>query len=172
MATSVTDTLTGWVRTIFQISRVNGQDVGSVSASQNYAKSYEIGDGATAGNADLVFSDTRTIPANTSEVLDLLDLTQQTFGVAVPFVFNQVRMIRVLNNETVAGRRVLIGSAPGNPTGVYAASVGPASEWHAINYSDSWVVTSGNRNLQITNPNAVQISYTIFILGTSTVAGA
>ena len=74
--------------------------------------------------------------------------------------------------ETVAGRRVLIGSAPGNPTGVYAASVGPASEWHAINYTDSWVVTSANRNLQITNPNAAAISYTIFILGTSTAAGA
>lgn len=172
MATQLTDTLTGWVRTIFSVSRVGGQDVGSISAAQTYTRAYDIADGSGAGQADLVFSDTRTIPANSVDVLDLLNLEQQTFGVAVPFVFRQVRMLRVLNNETTSGRRLLVGSAPGNPTGVYAADVGPGSEWHAINQTNAWPVTSANSTLQMTNPNAAAISYSIFILGTSTAAGS
>lgn len=170
MATQTSDTLTGWLKTIFTVNRVEGQDVGSVTASKTYARAYDIADGAGPGQADLVFSDTRTIPANSVDALDLLSLTQQTFGVSVPYTFRQLRCVRVVNNETAAGRRILIGCDPGRPTVVYAAEVGPGSEWHSINQTDSWHVTETNSVMRIANPNSYSVSYTIFLLGTSTAA--
>jgi hypothetical protein len=131
---------------------------------------YTITDGDGPGEADLVFADQRTIPANSIETFDLLNLEQQALGVTVPFVFRQLRVIRLVNESTTPGRRLLVGVDPGRPTAVYAAEVGPGSEWCAVNQADAWVVTEANSTIRISNPNAAAVTYSLFLIGTSTAA--
>ena len=170
MASTLTDVFSGSLKTILQWTRTDTQDVGSVVDKATQSTLYRIGEGSGAGQADLVFSDTRSIPAGQFESLDLLSLTHSEFGVSVPYVFRQLRVIRIVNNETATGRRLLVGVDPGRPTSVYATSVGPGSEMVAINQTDSWVVTTSNAALRLANPNGSALSYTIVLIGTATAA--
>lgn len=167
MADSVTDELTGVLRTVFKFSRANALELGSITNAATKVTTYSWADGSGPGEADMVFADTRTIPANTMETFDLLDLDQQTLGVGVNFEFKQLRCIRVVNESTTAGRRLLIGASVGSPTSVYAAEVGPGGEWHAVNNIDSWEVTSANSTVTISNPNAAAVTYSLYLVGTS-----
>lgn len=171
MAETLTDALTGTLRTSMQWSRLDTQEVGSITNRKTAASTYTITDGDGPGQADLVFADSRSIPANTVESFDLLNLTQQALGVTVPFTFRQLRAIRVVNTTATAGRRLLVGVDPGRPTVVYAAEVGPGSEWFSVNQTDSWEVTEANSVIRIANPNAAAVTYELYLFGTSTAAG-
>jgi hypothetical protein len=59
---------------------------------------------------------------------------------------------------------------PGRPTVVYAAEVGPGSEWSAVNYVDAWEVTEDNSVLRIANPGPAAVTYELYLIGTSTPA--
>lgn len=170
MADTLTDSLTGTLRTSLSWARVDTQEVGTVTNRRTQTGTYTIADGDGPGQADLVFADSRTIPANTVESFDLLNLTQQTLGVSVPFVFRQLRVIRVVNTSTTAGRRILVGVDPGRPTTVYAAEVGPGSEWFAVNQTDAWPVTAANSTVRICNPTNASATYELYLIGTSTAA--
>jgi hypothetical protein len=76
-----------------------------------------------------------------------------------------------VNTSTTAGRRLLIGVDPGRPTVVYAAEVGPGSEWFSINQTDAWEVTADNSVIRISNPNAASVTYELYLFGTSVAAG-
>lgn len=171
MADTVTDALTATLRTTLTWNRTETQELGTIRQRATRTTNYTISDGSDAGEADLVFTDTRTINAGLVEVIDLLNLTQQTLGVAVPYTFRQVRVCRVVNNETAAGRRILVGADPGRPTVVYASEIGPGSEVTVVNRTDAWRVTADNSLLRIANPNAVSVSYSIYLVGTSVQAG-
>ena len=171
MADTLTDALTGQIRTSLSWARADTQEVGSVTNRRTVNGTYTITDGDGPGEADLVFADARTIPANSIESFDLLNLTQQALGVTVPFTFRQLRAIRVVNTTTTAGRRLLVGVDPGRPTVVYAAEVGPGSEWFSVNQTDSWEVTEANSVIRIANPNGAAVTYELFLFGTSTAAG-
>jgi hypothetical protein len=147
-------------------NRIDEKEVGSIASAKTVLHTYPITDGAAAGQADLVFADTRTIPANTVETIDLSDIEQTSFGVGVPFHFTQIRFFRVRNTSTTSGRRLLVGASAGAPTTVYAAEVGPSSDWFAINYQDAWEVTESNKEFLISNPNAAAVTYELYILGT------
>lgn len=171
MAETLTDALTGTLRTSMQWARLDTQEVGSITNRKTATSTYTLADGDGPGQADLIFADARTIPANTIESFDLLNLTQQALGVTVPFTFRQLRAIRVVNASTTAGRRLLVGVDPGRPTAVYAAEVGPGSEWFSVNQTDSWEVTEANSVVRIANPNGASVNYELYLFGTSTAAG-
>ena len=171
MAETLTDALTGQIRTSLSWTRLDTQEVGSITNRRTVNGTYIIADGDGPGEADLVFADSRSIPANSIESFDLLNLTQQALGVTVPFTFRQLRAIRVVNTTTTAGRRLLVGVDPGRPTVVYAAEVGPGSEWFAVNQTDAWEVTEANSVIRIANPNAAAVAYELYLFGTSTAAG-
>jgi hypothetical protein len=170
MAETLTDTLGGSLQTTLTINRVDAQEVGAITTAAVVSGQYAITDGDGPGEADLAFTDTRTIPAGSVEELDLLTLSQSTLGVEVPYHFRQLRIVRIVNNETAAGRRLLVGVDPGRPTSVYAAEIGPASEWVAVNHADSWRVTSANSVVRLANPSAAPLSYSIYLVGTSVAA--
>ncbi|MFN6189301.1 MAG: hypothetical protein ACK48S_00050 [Planctomycetia bacterium] len=170
MADTLTDTLVGTVRTSLSWTRTDTQEVGTITNRQTQTGTYAITDGDGPGEADLVFADARSIPANSIESFDLLNLTQQALGVTVPFTFRQLRVIRLVNESTTAGRRILVGVDPGRPTVVYAAEVGPGSEWIAVNQTDAWEVTAANSVIRIANPNGAAVNYSLYLIGTSTQA--
>lgn len=171
MADTVTDTLSATVRTSVTWRRTDAQEIGGISNAKTATTAYTLTDGDGPGEADLVFADERTIAAGTIEEFDLLDLEQTALTVAVPFVFRQLRIIRVVNRETASGRRLLVGCDPGRPTVVYAAEVGPSSEWMAVNQVDAWEVTADNSVVRIANPTSSPITYELYLFGTSTAAG-
>lgn len=171
MSETLTDSLAGTLRTSLQWSRVDTKEVGTITNRKTQTATYTIADGDGPGEADLVFADERTIAANTIETFDLLDLTQQALGVTVPFTFRQLRIIKVLNMATASGQRLLVGVDPGRPTVVYAAEVGPGSEWVAVNQTDAWEVTEANSLVRIANPTNASITYQLYLIGTSTAAG-
>lgn len=170
MADSLTDVLTGRVTTSMQWARVDTQEVGTITNRKTQNGSYTLTDGNGPGQADLVFADQRTIGANQVESFDLLNLSQQALDVSVPFVFRQLRVIRIVNESTQAGRRLLVGVDPGRPTVVYAAEVGPGSEWIAVNQTDAWKVTADNSVIRIANPNNASVTYSLYLIGTSVAA--
>lgn len=171
MAETLTDSLSGYLRTIMSWSRVDTQEVGAVTNAKVQQGTYTITDGDGPGEADLVFADERTIPANSVETFDLLNLSQQALGITVPFVFRQLRIIKILNMATTAGQRLFVGCDAGRPQSIYAAEVGPGSEWIAINHVDSWRVTADNSIVRIANGSNAPITYQIYLIGTSTAAG-
>jgi hypothetical protein len=170
MADSLTDVLTGRVTTSLQWTRTDTQEVGTITNRKTQNGAYALTDGDGPGQADLVFADQRTIAANTIEEFDLLNLSQQALDVAVPFVFRQLRVIRIVNESTTAGLRLLVGVDPGRPTAVYAAEVGPGSEWIAVNQTDAWEVTADNSVVRIANPNGATVTYSLYLIGTSVAA--
>ena len=171
MAETVTDIVTGSLKTILKWNRTDTQEVGQVQNKKTASATYNFADGAGSGQSDLVFSDTRTIAANQIEELDLLTLTQTTLTVDVPFTFRQLTVVRFVNSETAVGKRLLVGVDPGRPTTVYAAEVGPGSEFVAVNTTDSWVVTNLNSTIYIANPNDTSLTYEVYLLGNSTAVG-
>lgn len=167
MADSLTDVLSGTIRTVMTWERTDGQEIGSYANAKTLFADYPITDGSGVGQADLVFADSRTVAGGVMEEFDLSNLTQTTLGTSVPFAFAQVRCIKIRNTSTVSGRRLLIGVAPGAPTSVYAAEIGPGSEWFAINYRDAWEVTEDNKVFRLSNPGGAAVTYELYIFGTA-----
>jgi len=161
------DTLTASIRTVMIWDRTVDQDIGTTVNAKTDQNTYAITDGSGSQQADLVYAATRTIAANTLEEIDLRAITQTTLGVNVAFDFRQLRMVRVVNNETASGRKIRVGCDPGRPTVAYAAEIGPGSEWFTINHINAWPVTSTNQLLYIANPNAATVSYSLWLIGTS-----
>lgn len=166
MASTLTDVFSGSLKTVLLWTRTDTQEVGTVANRGSVSATYRIGEGSGSQQADLVFNDTRSIPANQVESIDLLSLTNSELGVSVPYTFRQVRLVRVVNNETATGKKLLFGVGSGGTTS-YAHNVGPGSEFVTINHKDPWIVTSGNSVIRIANPNGSAISYTMTIFGTS-----
>ena len=161
------DTLTASIRTVMIWGRTVDQDIGTTVNQKTAQNTYAITDGSGSQQADLVYAATRTIAANTLEEIDLRAITQTTLGVNVAFDFRQLRMVRVVNNETTSGRKLRVGCDPGRPTVAYAAEIGPGSEWFTLNHINAWPVTSTNQLLYIANPNAATVSYSLWLIGTS-----
>ena len=161
------DTLAATIRTVMLWNRTVDQDIGTTVNAQTDQRTYAITDGSGSQQADLVYAASRTIPASSLEEIDLRDITQTTLGVSVAFDFRQLRMIRIRNDATVSGRKLRVGVDPGRPSVVYAAEVGPGSEWFSVNHTNAWVVNEDNRSLWIANPNAAAITYSLWLIGTS-----
>lgn len=164
---TLTDLLTGSFRTWFGWSRVKTQEIGTVYNENRSSATYLIEPGTGAGQADLAYGVTRTIPANSGDEFDLRDLEEVALGATVPFRFRRVRLARLVNKATTAGRRLFVGADAGNPTTRYAAEVGPGSEWTAVNQIDGWTVTSANSIVRVANPSAASVDYDLYVIGVS-----
>lgn len=164
---TITDRLTGAYRSWFQFARVKTQAVGTVINEDRTQATYNLAAGTGPGQADLAYAATRTIPANSADEFDLRDLEQTALGATVPFRFRRVRIVRLVNESTTAGRRLFVGADPGSPTTRYAAEVGPGSEWTAVNQIDGWTVTSSNSIVRVANPNAASVAYDLYVVGVS-----
>jgi hypothetical protein len=165
MADSTSDVFAGTITTRVQWSRVDTQENGSIANRNLVSAVYSIGDGSGAGAADVVWADSRTIPAESVDEIDLLALSQTTLGVSVPCTIRQLRAVRIVNSETDAGMAIRVGADVTGAT--YAFEVGPGSEVLSINNSDAWPVTEANSVLRIANTNGDPATYSIVLIGTS-----
>lgn len=165
MPTSTSDVFAGAISTRVQWSRVDTQTGRTIANRHVVAGNYNLGDGPGAGSADVVWADSRTVPASTIDTINLLSLTQTTLGVSVPCTIRQLRAVRIVNTETASGLSLRVGADATGQT--YAFEVGPGSEMLSINNADAWQVTSANSVLRIANVHDDPIAYTIVLIGTS-----
>jgi hypothetical protein len=142
------------------------------SASKNWSVSFT--DGAGAGQANVVWSDTRTINASSNDDLDLAGSLTNALGSTV---FAKVKSLTVVAAEGNTNN-VVVGGAASNtwigpfadatdkvvvrPGGVYAISVGDAD-------LNAYAVTAATGDiLRIANSGAgTTVTYDIVIIGTA-----
>jgi len=87
------------------------QDLGSAVASMS--KQYEVAltSGTTAGKADLVFHDTRTLAASGSEDIDLAGVLTDPLGATLSFVKVKALIVSAAAGNT---NNVIVGGASSN----------------------------------------------------------
>ncbi len=173
---AVTDVFAGTIRTFVNLTRTRTEDerveVQTVAPTLTHSL---VDGGANVAGADLIWSDTRSLTGGTTETLDLLSLPDSAFGVASTGIMRSVRAVRVVNNMTITGPRIVVGPAPTDGWNRVAGDVGPGGELLAVQERNHWPVGDGSRNLLIhaTGPTGATglIEYTITIVG-SGVTGA
>lgn len=150
-------------------------DFGTPEANltKNYALS--LANGTAAGQADRIFTDTRTLGASANEDLDLAGTLTDAFGTTVTFAKVKAIIIGAASGNT---NNVIVGGAATNafvnwvgaathtvtvrPGGVLALLTGSAD-------LNGYGVTAGTGDLlRVTNSGAgTSVTYDIAIVGTS-----
>jgi hypothetical protein len=126
--------------------------------------------GATAGLANIVFSDTRTIAASANDDLDLAGVLPHPLGGTISFAVIRAIVIRAAAGNINA---VVIGGAASNqfvgPFGAAAHTVAlrPGEELVVTNRGAGWSVTAGTGDIfRIANSGAgTPVSYDIILIG-------
>jgi hypothetical protein len=130
----------------------------------------DLPQGTSSGQADIVFSDTRTLATNTNEDLDLAGGLADVFGVTRTFV--KVKAIRfkaaAANTTTLVvgnGTNPFVGPFGG---GGHTLSLAPGAEILVTAPAAGWTVTPGTGDIiKVTNPAGASATYDVDIIGTS-----
>jgi hypothetical protein len=167
--------LTSKLAVVASAALVSTQDLGEARASMAKTYSVDLADGTTAGKADRVFHDTRTLAASANEDLDLAGVLTDPLGQTLTFA-----RIKALIVAAAAGNvnNVVVGGAPSNawvgPFGA-ATHTNPVRPGQTVAYvcgsadATGWAVTAGTGDLlRIANSGAgTTVTYDIIVIGTS-----
>jgi hypothetical protein len=161
------DTLTGVVSTTTSITRTTADTVGTAARGLTASAIYQLNN-ASGPLADQVWISNRSLAVGASETFDLLSLTDTIQGATGIQTMRQVRLVRVVNNETATGPRIVVGPSGTNGWGRVAGEVGPGGELLAVQQTHAWGVTTTERAVTIraTGPTG-SVAYSIVIAGTN-----
>ena len=145
-------------------------DIASVEAKFNKRREVELRTGVGPGQANLVFSDRRTIVASGTDDLDLAGGLQDPFG--APLNFAKIKAILVV----AAGDNVndvLIGGAAANgfngpfQAGTHKQAIAPGGVLMISAPKDGWPVTAATGDLlRLANSGAGSaVTYDIVLIG-------
>lgn len=126
--------------------------------------------GSAAGQANLVFPDTRTIAASGNDDIDLSGVLSGVFGGTLAFTAVRAIIIRASAANT---NNLVIGNAPSNqflgPLGAAAhtLAIRPGDELVLTARNAGWTVTAGTGDiLRIANGGSgTSVTYDIIIIG-------
>jgi hypothetical protein len=146
---------------------------GVVSIDKDYATI--LANGTSAGQADRIFHDTRTIAASSNDDLDLAGVLVDSFGATITFA--KIKGIVVVAAAANVNN-VIIGGGASNPfntwvTGTTPANViRPGTVWAllaGVADATGYAVTAATADiLRLTNGGAgTSVTYDIYIIGTS-----
>lgn len=166
------DSLSGVVSTTTSVTRTTDDTVGAATRSVVASASYQLNN-ASGPLADQLWVSNRSLAVGASETLDLLSLTDTIQGATGVQTMRQVRLVRVTNNETITGPRIVVGPSGTNGWGRVAGEVGPGGELLAVQQTHAWGVTTAERAVTIraTGPTG-SVSYSIVVAGTATTGPA
>jgi hypothetical protein len=149
------------------------RDLTTVRAPLDYAKRIILASGVAAGQADLLFSDTRTLAASASESLDLAGGLVDALGATLTFARVKGLLVYAAPGNT---NDVIVGGAAANAwVGPFAdatdkAKVKPGGLglWFAPG-ATAYPVTAGTGDLlQVANSGAgTSVTYDVVIIGAS-----
>lgn len=136
------------------------------------AKTVEFVNGTTAGKADRVFSDERTLAASASENLDLAGALTDAFGATITFA--KIVAIHIEADAANAADIVVGGAASNAFVGPFGASthtlaVKPGGRLTLVAPQGGWTVTAGTADLLkiLNGSGAASAIYKVVLLGTS-----
>jgi hypothetical protein len=152
----------------------NSLDLQSASSTLTYAKSFGFSSGTGAGQADRIFSDTRTINASSNDDLDLAGVLVDPLGNTLTFVKIKGLIVAASagnTNTLIMGggasnpvTTILGGTTPTltiRPGGLLALTVGADSTGYAVTAATADI-------LRFTNGGAgTSVTYDVVIWGTS-----
>lgn len=149
-------------------------DLGTGSAKQSLNRSVTLSSGTTAGKADRVFSDRRTLAASATEDLDLAGVLLDAFGAAITFVRIKGLFISAAAANT---NNVVVGAASANQwatllntTGTVTLRPGASCGFIAGSAdATAYAVAAGTGDLlKVANSAAgTSVTYDIHIVGAS-----
>lgn len=149
------------------------RDLATVRVPLNYGKTSRLASGTAAGQADLMFSDTRTLAASASESLDLSGTLTDALGATLAFA--RVKAI-VISASAANTNDVVIGGAASNTfVGPFAdatdkVKVKPGGMLVLVAPgATAYPVTAGTGDLlQVANSAAgTSVTYDVVIIGAS-----
>jgi len=168
-------TLTGSLKNQLSMTYDAGSELGTTSDDVLGAANYwgwNIANGTSANQADLVFRDQRTLALSTSENLDLAGSLTDAYGTTLTFV--KVKLIYVKAKSDNGGNIIVGGAASNAFVGPFADSTDkvkvPAGGMYQVaDAGTGWTVTAGTGDiLKIENDDGSATgTYDIIIVGTS-----
>ena len=160
------DSLSGVVSTTTSVTRTTDDTVGAATRSVVASASYQLNN-ASGPLADQLWVSNRSLAVGASETLDLLSLADTIQGATGVQTMRQVRLVRITNNETATGPRIVVGPSGTNGWGRVAGEVGPGGELLAVQQTHAWGVTTAERAVTIRATGPTGVSYSIVVVGTS-----
>lgn len=147
------------------------RDLADVLQSMKIDALLELTTGTTAGKSDLVFADTRTITASSSENLDLAGTLTDAFGATLTFVKVVGLYIKAAAANT---NNVVVGGAASNgfvsPFGASTDTIkiGPGGFMLLVNDAGYAVTAATADLLKIANGGSgTSVTYDVVIIGRS-----
>ena len=165
------DSLSGVVSTTTSVTRITDDTVGAAIRSVVASASYQLNN-ASGPLADQLWVSNRSLAVGASETLDLLSLADTIQGATGVQTMRQVRLVRITNNETATGPRIVVGPSGTNGWGRVAGEVGPGGELLAVQQTHAWGVTTAERAVTIRATGPTGVSYSIVVVGTATTGPA
>ena len=148
-------------------------DLENAAASLSYEKTHSLTNGTGAGEANQIFSDTRTLALSASEELDLAGGLTDALGDTV--TLTEVKTLVIRASESNGANIVVGGSATnsmssifGDPTDKIVLKPGALIALSAGTVGAGYAVTAGTGDLlKIENTDgAASASYDIIVVGT------
>jgi len=160
------------ITTRVKATQIGANDLGSPSFPLNNLNTINLADGTGSSQADLLFSDSRTITASANEDLDLSGGLTGVFGATLTFVKIKAIVIKASSGNT---NNVEVKPATTNGfLGPFNAAadtliIPPGGAISLFAPTAGWAVTAGTGDLlNIANSGAgTSVTYDIIIIGTS-----
>jgi len=147
------------------------RDLADVQQNLKVSSLLELTTGTTAGKADLVFADTRTLAASANENIDLAGSLTDAFGATLTFVKVVAIYIKAADGNT---NNVVVGWAASNgfvtPFGAATdtVKVGPGGTFLLTNDAGFAVTAATGDLLKIANGGSgTPVTYDIVVVGRS-----
>lgn len=164
------ETFTGTIKVATNGTLVNSADIGSSTYSVNYNKSYALTNGTGADQANMIWTDTRTLAASTTEDLDLYGSLVSTFNTTLNFTRIKGIIISAAagntNNVLVGGDSAGLAGWVGNVNDLIVVRPGGTFCLIATD-ATSYAVTNTTADiLQIANSSSgSSVTYDIILIG-------
>src|SRR5918993_407549 len=149
-------------------------DLGTGSAPQAVSRSMSLTSGTTAGKADRLFADRRTLAASATEDLDLAGVLLDAYGAAITFARIKGIVIAAAAANT---NNVVVGAAASTPWATLLSATGTVTlrpgAFIAVGTGSAdatgYAVTAGTGDLlKVLNSAAgTSVTYDIHIIGAS-----
>lgn len=166
--------LTSRLSMAVEASLTGSADMTTPTADLDVARQVVLASGTGAGQADLIFSDERTLAASATEDLDLAGVLTSALGATLTFVRVKALFIEAADGNT---NNVVVGAASSNAwaallnsTGTITLRPGAKLALYAGQAdSTAYAVTSGTGDLlKVANSaGSTGVTYRIIAIGTS-----
>lgn len=161
------------IQAAIEALHTNALDLGTAQFDLKKTARVELQNGTGNGQADVLFTDTRTLAASANEDLDLAGVLVNAFGAIATFARVKAILIQAASGNT---NNIVVGAAASNAwagffgAGTHTLTVRPGG-FFCISATDAtgYAVTAGTGDLlRVANSGGgTPVTYTIVIIGAS-----